>query len=122
MGLKLLNLLLLTIIFSLFYGIIMGHNGWVYYQNMNSLIVQQTQENEKLRQENDYLQQRVNALKEKNPIVIESFVRRQLQYIRNDEIFFRIIDDRRLPKFYDKAAAEKYIPKPKVKAAPAKRN
>ncbi|RIY33179.1 FtsB family cell division protein [Psittacicella gerlachiana] len=110
MGFKVFNLLLLCVILYLVYGIIAGRNGYIYLKDMRAKVSEQYALNTKLQLQNDYLQQRVEALKTNNLFTYESFARRQLNYIRKDEIFFRIIDSQILPTFYSKGQSNKYIP------------
>ncbi|RIY34177.1 hypothetical protein CKF54_01730 [Psittacicella hinzii] len=112
MGLRLFNFILVCAIGYLVYGIIIGRNGYIYLNDMKYKIAEQTQINAKLQQDNAYLQQRVEALKSGNLFTYESFARRQLNYIRKDEVFFRIIDNRVLPNYYSKDDNRKYIPAP----------
>ncbi|RIY32581.1 hypothetical protein CJP74_04170 [Psittacicella melopsittaci] len=112
MGLRVFNLLLVCVICYLVYGIIAGRNGYIYLNDMKAKVEEQLLVNTKLQQENAYLQQRVEALKTGNLFTYESFVRRQMNYIKSDEVFFRIIDNRIIPTYYSKENADKYVPAP----------
>ncbi|MFC6277194.1 FtsB family cell division protein [Psittacicella hinzii] len=110
MGVRFFNLLLLMVIGYLIYGIIAGRNGYIYYTDMKEKVSAQAKINQQLSLDNAYLQQRVEALKAQDLVVYESFIRRELNYVRPDEIFFRIIDNRVMPTYYSKEAENKYNP------------
>lgn len=95
------NLLLFIFLGYLLTGIVIGHNSIVYYTDMQAKVAKQQQELINLQERTKVLERQVDFLKNKTLANYEFLFKRNLNYIRNDEVFFRIISDRETIKFKD---------------------
>lgn len=89
-----LNIVLVAFLIYLLYGLALGHNSLNYYFDMSRRIEEQQKQYSTLKAQTLVLERQVAFLKTKDLQNYEFLFKRDLDLIREDEVFFRIIDDR----------------------------
>lgn len=87
---KSLVILLIILLVVLQYKLWLTPGGFIETRHLKKQIATQKAENAKLKERNDALMADTEALK-KNSDAIESFARKDLGMIKNDEVFYQVI-------------------------------
>lgn len=93
---KYLTLALAGLIALLQYPMWLGKGGWLRVWETDQQVVAQHEKNQKLQIRNGALDAEVRDLKQ-GLDAVEERARSELGMIRQDEIFFQLLDDRRAP-------------------------
>ena len=88
---KILTLIFVILIGLLQYPLWLGKGSWLRVWNVNQQIGAQKEKNIALRQRNETLQAEVQDLKQGNA-AIEERARTELGMIKQDEVFYQVID------------------------------
>ena len=88
---KFLTLIFVAVIALLQYPLWLGKGSWLRVWDLNQKIVAQKDANAALKQRNDTLDAEVRDLKQGNT-AIEERARSELGMIRQDEVFYQVID------------------------------
>lgn len=86
-----LTLILAVLIIALQYPLWLGKGSWLKVWEVDQALKKQLAENERLRQRNAYLEAEVKDLKTGYE-AIEERARSELGMVRQDEIFFQVMD------------------------------
>ena len=89
---RILSIVFTVLIVLLQYPLWLGKGGWLHVWEMERQVKAQEQSNAKLRARNDALDAEVRDLKQGYD-AIEERARYELGMIKNDEIFFHILDN-----------------------------
>jgi cell division protein FtsB len=117
-----LTLILAALIIALQYPLWLGKGSWLKVWEVDQELKKQQAENERLKSRNAYLDAEVEDLKTGYE-AIEERARSELGMVKQDEVFFQVIDE---PKpaapgsSSDKPPAKEAPAKPAMDAAPAK--
>ncbi len=88
---KALTLIFVILIALLQYPLWLGKGSWLRVWNVNQQISSQKEKNQSLKQRNDTLSAEVRDLKQGNA-AIEERARSELGMIKEDEVFYQVID------------------------------
>ena len=88
---KALTLIFVVLIALLQYPLWLGKGSWLRVWNVNQQITQQKEKNEGAKQRNETLSAEVHDLKQGNA-AIEERARSELGMIKQDEVFYQVID------------------------------
>ena len=91
-----LSVALLALLLLLQYPLWLGKGGWLRVWETDQQVVAQHEKNQKLQIRNGALDAEVRDLKQ-GLDAVEERARSELGMIRQDEIFFQLLDDRRAP-------------------------
>jgi cell division protein FtsB len=89
--LKALTLIFVILIALLQYPLWLGKGSWLRVWNVNRQIAEQKEQNKSFKQRNETLNAEVRDLKQANA-AIEERARSELGMIKDDEVFYQVID------------------------------
>lgn len=115
---KALTLIFVILIALLQYPLWLGKGSWLRVWNVNQQIEAQKGKNSDFKQRNETLNAEVRDLKQGNA-AIEERARTELGMIKQDEVFYQVIDQVLPVKPENQLPAESSIEKPVVNTMPA---
>ena len=111
-----LTLVLVLLIALLQYPLWLGKGSWLRVWDLNQKIEQKKEANTKLKERNDMLDAEVRDLKQ-GYAAIEERARSELGMVKQDEVFYQVMDSSGMPQKAPAATAQHASP-PQQQAAP----
>lgn len=94
---KALTLIFVILIALLQYPLWLGKGSWLWVWNLSQQIEQEKESNEKLKSRNNSMDAEVHDLKQ-GYAAIEERARSELGMVKQDEVFYQLIDENNLAK------------------------